>query len=196
MWNFSLNRFPPASRRKDRRCADAPDGTPEDVKQTYGIAYGIYGLSEHYRATGNKESLETAIRLFRTMEEKVRDKEKDGYIESFTRNWQQPDHIGYDDAAQNATNALRDSVLIIKNKLTVAKTMPSAFVVRLVANTSESAESASIAMKSAFVQLSHATACLAPSIFAKVFSNFSHFGPMEIQLSSTHCLNAAISSLP
>ena len=74
------------------------DGTPQegDIKQTYGLAYAIYGLSEHYRATMNEESLQKAIKIYRTMEEKVLDKEQDGYIESFTREWGTPDKIGYD----------------------------------------------------------------------------------------------------
>lgn len=74
------------------------DGTPQesDIKQTYGLAYAIYGLSEHYRATRNEESLQKAIEIYRTMEEKVLDKEQDGYIESFTREWGTPDKIGYD----------------------------------------------------------------------------------------------------
>ena len=74
------------------------DGTPQegDIKQTYGLAYAIYGLSEHYRATKNEVSLQKAIEIYRTMEEKVLDKEQDGYIESFTREWGTPDKIGYD----------------------------------------------------------------------------------------------------
>ncbi len=45
------------------------DGTPLDTnKQTYGCSYAIYGLSEHFRATGNNESLQKAIELYRTME--------------------------------------------------------------------------------------------------------------------------------
>lgn len=74
------------------------DGTPQegDIKQTYGLAYAIYGLSEHYRATKNEESLQKAVEIYRTMEEKVLDKEQDGYIESFTREWGTPDKIGYD----------------------------------------------------------------------------------------------------
>lgn len=73
------------------------DGSPADSdKQTYGCSFGIYGLSEHYRATGNEESLRHAIVLYQTMESKVREPRYDGYIESFTRDWQKPAKYGYD----------------------------------------------------------------------------------------------------
>ena len=67
------------------------DGSPRDSnKQTYGCAYAIYGLSEHFRTTDNKESLQKAIELYQTMEQKVKDPVNDGYIESFTREWNKP----------------------------------------------------------------------------------------------------------
>ena len=74
------------------------DGTPQkgDIKQTYGLAYAVYGLSEHYRATGNSESLQKAIEIYNVLEDKVRDHKLDGYIESFTRDWKTPEKIGYD----------------------------------------------------------------------------------------------------
>lgn len=73
------------------------DGTPLDTnKQTYGCSYAIYGLSEHFRATGNLESLQKAIELYNTMEEKIKDPVNDGYIESFTREWNKPEKLGYD----------------------------------------------------------------------------------------------------
>lgn len=73
------------------------DGTPQNTdKQTYGLSYAIYGLAEHYRATGTRESLDKAIEIFRTMEKNVYDPEYGGYIESFTRDWQKPDRYGYD----------------------------------------------------------------------------------------------------
>lgn len=73
------------------------DGTPLDTnKQTYGCSYAIYGLSEHFRATGNNESLQRAIELYRIMESKVKDPVNDGYIESFTREWGTPQKLGYD----------------------------------------------------------------------------------------------------
>ena len=73
------------------------DGTPLDTeKQTYGMAFAIYGLSEHFRATGSTESLMQSIDLYKVLETQVREFENDGYIESFTRNWQVPPRYGYD----------------------------------------------------------------------------------------------------
>ena len=59
-------------------------------------SYAIYGLSEHFRATGNNESLQKAIELYRTVESKIKDPVNDGYIESFTREWGTPQKLGYD----------------------------------------------------------------------------------------------------
>jgi mannose/cellobiose epimerase-like protein (N-acyl-D-glucosamine 2-epimerase family) len=73
------------------------DGTPLDTdKQTYACSYAIYGLAEHYRATGNPESLQKAIEIYQTMETKIKDPVKDGYIESFSREWGKPEKLGYD----------------------------------------------------------------------------------------------------
>lgn len=75
----------------------AADGTPANTeKQTYGIAFGIYGLAEHYRAMENQESLKQAIALYEALEKYVFDPLNGGYIESFTREWQMPERYGYD----------------------------------------------------------------------------------------------------
>ena len=72
------------------------DGTPLDTKkQTYAIAFAIYGLAEYVRLTNNQEALNAAIRLFEDLEahaykwdnEKM-SKCKNGYVEALTRNWQ------------------------------------------------------------------------------------------------------------
>ena len=75
--------------------ADKSGRYPLDTnKQTYGCSYAIYGLSEHFRATGNNESLQKAIELYRIMESKVKDPVNDGYIESFTANGELPKSWG------------------------------------------------------------------------------------------------------
>ncbi len=64
------------------------DGTPSAMgKMTYQNAFAIYGLSEHYRATGNKESLDAAISIYDTLVEHAYDPVNGGYIESFSREW-------------------------------------------------------------------------------------------------------------
>ncbi len=84
------------------------DGTPLDTKkQTYAIAFAIYGLAEYYRATQDPEALFTAIRLFDDMEthafqsymvndpygkaDRMNEENKEmvnGYVEALTRDWQ------------------------------------------------------------------------------------------------------------
>jgi len=68
------------------------DGSPLDMKKdTYQNAFAVYGLSEHYRSTRNWESLLVAISVYRKMVEHAYDSINGGFIESFTRDWQQVD---------------------------------------------------------------------------------------------------------
>jgi mannobiose 2-epimerase len=69
-------------------------------KDTYQNAFAVYGLSEHYHATGNKESLDAAIAIYRKMVEHMYDPEHGGYIGCvecrsrgalFSREWEMPD---------------------------------------------------------------------------------------------------------
>jgi cellobiose epimerase len=63
-------------------------GNPVDTKkQIYALGFAIYGLSEFSRATGDKEALEYAVKLFHSIEEHSFDKEKNGYLEALTREW-------------------------------------------------------------------------------------------------------------
>ena len=63
-------------------------GKPLDTKkQIYAIGFAIYGLSEYARATGDREALDYAIKLFDCIEEHSFDKERNGYFEAMTRQW-------------------------------------------------------------------------------------------------------------
>ncbi|MDF2988260.1 MAG: N-acyl-D-glucosamine 2-epimerase [Eubacterium sp.] len=59
----------------------------DSKKQTYAIAFAIYGMSEYFRATGKAESLETAIQLYNTLEKHVYDSVNKGYMEACSRDW-------------------------------------------------------------------------------------------------------------
>ena len=63
-------------------------GRPLDTKkQIYAIAFTIYGLSEYCRATGDREALDYAVRLFGDIESHSYDALRGGYLEAFTREW-------------------------------------------------------------------------------------------------------------
>lgn len=91
------------------------DGTPLDTKkQFYAIGFGIYGLAEHYRATGNRESLDAAKELFRTIEARSRDREAGGYIEAATRDWQPIADMRLSEKDTNASKTMNTHLHIIE----------------------------------------------------------------------------------
>lgn len=64
------------------------DGKPVDTKkQIYSQAFFIYAFTEHYRASGDESSLQTAIELFRMIELRSFDSELNGYFEAYSRDW-------------------------------------------------------------------------------------------------------------
>jgi len=64
------------------------EGKPVDTKkQIYSQAFFIYAFSEHFRATGDQSSLETAIELFRIIEKQSFDRVLNGYFEAYSSNW-------------------------------------------------------------------------------------------------------------
>lgn len=65
---------------------DAAGNSLDDMKHTYNQVFCIYGLSSYYLASGDKTALNTAYRLFETVEERCADEY--GYAEAFTRDWQ------------------------------------------------------------------------------------------------------------
>ncbi len=64
------------------------DGTPKDTKnQIYALAFVIYGLCEFYKITENKEALELAITLYKSIQQHSFDKKNKGYFEAYTSDW-------------------------------------------------------------------------------------------------------------
>ncbi len=80
-----------------------PDGEVSNAsKYTYAVTYAIYGLVEHYRAGSDRRSLDEAIKLYHTLEDKGKDS-GGGYIESFTSDWKRLP--GYENNASRTLNA-------------------------------------------------------------------------------------------
>lgn len=62
----------------------------DDMKHTYNIAFAIYALAAYYNATGDKEALELAEKLFVDIETNTLDQY--GYMEAFSRDWKLVDN--------------------------------------------------------------------------------------------------------
>jgi mannobiose 2-epimerase len=64
------------------------NGNPLNTnKIIYGQGFALYGFSEFYKATGNKESLEYSIKIFELIEKYSYDSIYGGYIEAFSKEW-------------------------------------------------------------------------------------------------------------
>jgi mannobiose 2-epimerase len=65
-----------------------PDGRPADAhKQIYGQVFGIYGLSEYYRATGDIAALQLAVAIYGLIEKNAHDPVNGGYFDALSREW-------------------------------------------------------------------------------------------------------------
>ena len=90
-------------------------GEPLDTKkQIYAQGFAIYGLGEYARATGDSEALEYAIRLFNLIEEHSFDRERNGYIEAFTRDWQPIGDMRLSDKDENTSKTMNTHLHILE----------------------------------------------------------------------------------
>jgi len=72
---------------------DARQTPSTDVKVIYGQAFAIYGLARFYQASGNRQSLDSALNTFALIELVARDRISGGYFEAVDRRWTAPvDH--------------------------------------------------------------------------------------------------------
>lgn len=83
-------------------------------KQIYGLAFTMYGCSEYYKATGNKAALKICKDLFSYIEEYSADKQRNGYIEAFTREWKQTDDLRLSEKDDNEVKTMNTHLHIIE----------------------------------------------------------------------------------
>ncbi|MFN2254559.1 MAG: AGE family epimerase/isomerase [Candidatus Promineifilaceae bacterium] len=82
-------------------------GKPIDShKIIYGQAFAIYGLSEYFLATGERQSLDVAIALFEKLEQDAVDRQFEGYFDAFEKDWRFTDAINIDDTAEPTVKSM------------------------------------------------------------------------------------------
>lgn len=91
------------------------DGEPLDTKkQVYAQGFAIYGLSEYARATGDREALDYAVKLFETVGKYSFDRDRNGYIEAFTREWKPIEDMRLSDKDENTSKTMNTHLHILE----------------------------------------------------------------------------------
>jgi mannobiose 2-epimerase len=91
------------------------DGKPVDTKkQIYSQAFFIYAFTEHYRASGEESSLQTAIELFQIIEKCSFDPELNGYFEAYSRNWILLDDLRLSEKDENEKKTMNTHLHILE----------------------------------------------------------------------------------
>ncbi len=85
-----------------------------DRKQIYTQGFGIYGLSEFYRATGDHLALEYSQKLFELIEEKSYDAKYDGYVEALSRDWNTLEDMRLSDKDANEPKSMNTHLHILE----------------------------------------------------------------------------------
>lgn len=83
-------------------------------KQIYALAFTIYGLVEYYRVNRNEEALDLAKALFNDIEVHSFDKDKNGYFEAFTREWEPIEDLRLSAKDQNESKTMNTHLHILE----------------------------------------------------------------------------------
>jgi len=83
-------------------------------KQFYNIAFGIYALSEHYRATGDQSSLELAMNFFDVTEHYGFDPVMGGYIEACNSEWRSIDDFRLSEKDLNCPKSMNTNLHVLE----------------------------------------------------------------------------------
>ena len=83
-------------------------------KQAYAQSFGIYALSEFYRATGTEAALQYAVDLFRLIETYSYDPVKTGYTDAFAENWQPMEDVRLSEKDANEKKTMNTHLHILE----------------------------------------------------------------------------------
>jgi mannobiose 2-epimerase len=90
-------------------------GRPLDTKkQVYAVAFTIYALSEYFLAKGDEEIKNHAIALYHDLVKHSYDQEHGGYLEAFSREWQELGDLRLSDKDANEKKTMNTHLHVLE----------------------------------------------------------------------------------
>jgi cellobiose epimerase len=104
---------------------DYQGGMLDGRKQVYAQAFGIYGMSEYYRASKDADALEMALEWQLLIEKHSRDHQYGGYIDAFSRDWSFLDDKRLSGKDENAPKTMNTHLHLVEAYANLYEVCPS-----------------------------------------------------------------------
>jgi mannobiose 2-epimerase len=93
---------------------DGEGRVQDDSKKTYGQAFYIYALAEHFKAFGESAALDRAKELFELIERHTQDPKAGGYWEMRRRDWSEAPDVRLSDKDMNEKKSMNNHLHVLE----------------------------------------------------------------------------------